>query len=228
MDIRLYYTDNGEGEPLILLHGNGESGAYFHNQIEYFSQTRRVIAIDTRGHGGSPKGTEPFTLSTFVDDLHGFMWRHDIPRADILGFSDGGNIALMFAMKYPSNVNRLILNGANLRFSGLTVKTAAEILGGYIKYCITAPFSKYAAQKKALYRLMVAEPRIRAEELRFITAPTLVIVGDHDMIRAAHSRRIAGSIPNCKMVTISGDHFIAAKNPDAFNKAVEDFLNRGR
>lgn len=224
MDIRLYYTENGSGEPLILLHGNGESGEYFKNQIEYFAQSRRVIAIDTRGHGRSPMGTEPFTLSTFVDDLFGFMWRHDIPRADILGFSDGGNIALMFALKYPSRVNRLILNGANLRFSGLTVKTAGEILFGYVKFCLTAPFSREAARKKALYRLMVAEPKIDPAELRSITAPTLVIVGDRDMIRAAHSRLIARSIPKSRLVTLSGDHFIAAKNPAEFNRAVEEFL----
>lgn len=59
MDIRLYYEKAGDGEPLILLHGNGEDGTYFKHQMEYFSKDYRVIAIDTRGHGKSPRGEKP-------------------------------------------------------------------------------------------------------------------------------------------------------------------------
>ena len=224
MDIRLYYTESGEGDTLILLHGNGDSHEYFAAQTEFFSEYRRVIAIDTRGHGRSPMGTEPFKLATFADDLYAFLWRHNITKTDILGFSDGGNIALLFALKYPSYVRKLILNGANLRFSGLTLKTGAEILASYIKFCALAPFSRDAAKKKALYRLMVAEPKIDPAELHAITAPTLVIVGDKDMIRLSHSRLIADSIPRARLVVLPGDHFIAQKNPEEFNRVVSEFL----
>lgn len=73
MDIELYYREAGSGEPLILLHGNGESGEYFINQIEHFQSRYRVIAPDTRGHGRSPRGEAPFTIAQFANDLYDFM-----------------------------------------------------------------------------------------------------------------------------------------------------------
>lgn len=66
MDISLYYQEQGEGEALFLLHGNGEDGTYFANQISFFSDRYRVIAVDTRGHGKSPRGTAPFTMEQFT------------------------------------------------------------------------------------------------------------------------------------------------------------------
>ena len=69
MNIKLHYVEKGEGFPLILLHGNGEEHTYFSHQIEYFSETRRVIAIDTRGHGQTPRGNKPFTIKQFAEDL---------------------------------------------------------------------------------------------------------------------------------------------------------------
>ena len=101
MDIELYYREAGSGEPLIMLHGNGESGEYFINQIEHFQSRYRVIAPDTRGHGRSPRGEAPFTIAQFANDLYDFMQGLGIARAAILGFSDGANIAMKFAMQHP-------------------------------------------------------------------------------------------------------------------------------
>ena len=89
MNIELYYREAGSGEPLIMLHGNGESGEYFINQIEHFQSRYRVIAPDTRGHGRSPRGEAPFTIAQFANDLYDFMQGLGIARAMILGFSDG-------------------------------------------------------------------------------------------------------------------------------------------
>src|SRR5699024_3144062 len=72
-DIQLYSIERGTGEPLILLHGNGEESRYFARQIRHFAKTRKVIAIDTRGHGQSPRGNAPFTIRQFAEDLHDFM-----------------------------------------------------------------------------------------------------------------------------------------------------------
>lgn len=87
VDINLYYQEKGNKEPLILLHGNGEDGSYFKNQIDYFSDRYRVIALDTRGHGKSPRGTKPFTIEQFSCDLYDFMTEHKIADAVLLGFS---------------------------------------------------------------------------------------------------------------------------------------------
>ena len=101
MDISLYYEEQGKGEPIFLLHGNGEDGTYFVNQLNFFSDKYRMIAVDTRGHGKSPRGTAPFTMEQFAADLRELMERLQISRAIILGFSDGANIAMKFALKYP-------------------------------------------------------------------------------------------------------------------------------
>ena len=89
MDIELFYREKGGGEPLILLHGNGEDGSYFVHQIEHFQSRYRVIALDTRGHGRSPRGSAPFTIRQFALDLYDFLRAHEIPSAVLLGFSDG-------------------------------------------------------------------------------------------------------------------------------------------
>lgn len=105
MNITLYYQEKGNKEPFILLHGNGEDNSYFKHQIDYFSNRYRVIALDTRGHGKSPRGTKPFTIEQFSCDLYDFMEELEISEAVILGFSDGANIAMKFAMKYPNRVD---------------------------------------------------------------------------------------------------------------------------
>ena len=93
MEIQLHWEETGEGKPLILLHGNGEDGTYFRGQMEAFSHKYRVIAVDTRGHGKSPRGTAPFSLGQFTEDLKDFLDEMGIEKGIFLGFSDGGNIA---------------------------------------------------------------------------------------------------------------------------------------
>ena len=223
-DISLYFLERGEGEPLILLHGNGESHDYFSSQIEYFSRFFTVIAPDTRGHGQSPRGMAPFTIRQFADDLHDFMEERGIARAHILGFSDGGNIALCFALKYPDMVGRLVLNGANLAPSGVKASVQLPI---EIGYCVARLFAKHSAGARAnaeVLGLMVNDPNLDAAELSRITAPTLIIVGDRDMIKPAHSKLIADSIPDARLCILHGDQFVAARNPEEFNREVGRFL----
>ena len=224
MDITLYYQEKGDQEPFILLHGNGEDSSYFKNQIEYFSNRYRVIALDTRGHGKSPRGTKPFTIEQFSCDLYDFMAGLEIPRAVILGFSDGANIAMKFAIKYPNMVKALILNGGNLNPKGVKRTTQIPIEIGYIIARRFASKSPDAKRNAEMLGLMVNEPNIGRNELSKIAAPTLVICGSGDMIKESHTKEIAGNIPNAKLSIIKGDHFIANKRFDAFNKEVEDFL----
>ena len=220
----LYYKEKGKGKPLILLHGNGEDSSYFESQMDYFSQTRRVIAVDTRGHGRSPRGTAPFTIRQFAEDLREFMEEMGIERADLLGLSDGGNIAIIFVLRYPERVDRLILNGANLWSRGVKPSVQIPIILGYYAAYFFGHFSGKARANAELLRLMVKDPNIEQEELRNIQSPTLVIAGERDMIREEHTRLIAAEIPGAKLRIIPGDHFIAAGNPEAFNREVDRFL----
>lgn len=224
MKIRHNYIDAGSGEPLILLHGNGESCEYFEHQIAYFEKNYRVIALDTRGHGKTERGTAPFTIAQFAEDLYKFMQSMKIEKAHILGFSDGGNIALVFALKYPECVDKLILNGANLYSSGVKPTVQVPIIIGYKIASLFAGKSPEAKKNAEMLGLMVNDPNLTQEEVSQIKSRTLVIAGTKDMIKTKHSRLIADSIPDSKLVFISGNHFIANKKPEQFNMEVERFL----
>lgn len=224
MDIEHFFIEKGQGEVLILLHGNGENSDYFQGQINEFARYYHVFAIDTRGHGKTPRGNAPFTIRQFADDLLGFMDARQIGKAHLLGFSDGGNIAMIFAMRYPDRVARLILDGANLDAKGVkrTVQIPIEI--GYRIARILAGISKSARRNAEMLGLMVNDPNVLPEELAGIQAKTLVMAGTKDMIKEEHTRLIADSIPNAQLVIIEGDHFVANKCPQAFNKVVLEFL----
>lgn len=223
-DISLYSVEKGAGEPLILLHGNGEDGSYFARQIERFSRDFRVFAVDTRGHGRSPRGSAPFTIRQFAEDLRGFMDEKAIGRADLLGFSDGGNIALVFALRYPERVNRLVLNGANLDARGVKARYQIPIELGYRAARLFAGRSEKARRNAEMLGLMVNDPAIDPEALCAVRSKTLVIAGARDMIRERHTRLIAEKIPGAQLALLPGSHFIAAENPEAFNRTVAAFL----
>ena len=224
MNIKLNFIEKGEGDVLILLHGNGEDTSYFVHQMEYFSRFYRVIAVDTRGHGLSPRGTKPFTIAQFAEDLYDFMVCQNISSANILGFSDGGNIALTFALKYTDMVKKLILNGANLNPAGVKVIYQRPIEKAYQRYISNADTDARMKYKAELYGLMVNEPNFAPEDLAELNIPTLVIAGKKDMIKTTHTKLIAKSLPNSTLSIIEGDHFIANGNPDRFNEVVHNFL----
>ena len=233
-DIQLYSIERGTGEPLILLHGNGEESRYFARQIRHFAKTRKVIAIDTRGHGQSPRGNAPFTIRQFAEDLHDFMDEQEIAKADLLGFSDGGNIALVFALKYPERVDRLILNGANLYSAGVKPSVQIPIILGYHAASLLAGKSEKARKNAEMLGLMVNDPDLDPEEISensdpdFLRIPKLVIAGNRDMIKDEHTRLIYASLPNAQIRVMKGSHFIAKEDPEGFNRIVEGFLKQER
>ena len=222
MDISLYYEKRGAGEPLVLLHGNGEDGSYFLHQMEAFSREFLVYALDTRGHGRSPRGSAPFTISQFAEDLLAFLDEQGLKRVNLLGFSEGGNIALTFALRHPERVRRLVLNGANLNPRGVKAWVQLPIVLGYqIASRLKSPKARTNAE---MLGLMVHEPQIPPSELAGLMMPVLVIAGTRDMIREDHTRLMAREIPGARLALIPGNHFIARRNPAAFNRAVWSFF----
>ncbi len=224
VDIKHFYVESGHGDPIILLHGNGESCDFFRGQIDAFARWFHVFAIDTRGHGKTPRGDKPFTIRQFAEDLLCFMDEHQLEKAHLFGFSDGGNIAMIFAMQHPDRVDRLILNGANLNPDGVKRSTQIPIEIGYRIASRFSGKSESARLNTEMLGLMVNDPNVKPEELKAIGAKTLVIAGTKDIIRESHTRLITESIPNSQLVFINGNHFIANKNPEEFNRAVLDFL----
>ena len=224
MDIRLHFAQAGKGFPLVMLHGNGEDHTYFERQMEPFSQEFWVVCPDTRGHGQSPRGNRAFTLEQFADDLKSFLDGQKIKRCHLLGFSDGGNIALLFALKYPEYVEKLVLNGANLEPVGVKGTVQLPIVIGWALCRVCALFSRRAREHWEMLDLMVSQPYITPEALKRLRMPVLVIAGDRDMIREEHTRLIARSLLRGEVKILPGDHFVARKNSAAFNQAVLEFL----
>ena len=225
MNFSLNFTEKGYGAPLILLHGNGESSGYFVNQIDRFANEYCVIAVDTRGHGASPRGNKPFTLETFANDLKNLLDSLNIEKANILGFSDGGNIAVIFALKYPERVASLVLNGANLFPSGLKSSFLIPVKVLFAVFSLLSHFSRRAKRRSELLYLMAKQPNIQPERLSGIKCPVLVIAGTQDVIKEKHTKLIAASLPDSSLCFLKGGHSIAKTNSVEFNSTVEKFLN---
>lgn len=222
MRIDNFYKVKGEGFPLVLLHGNGESHRYFIHQIRYFSKYYKVYAIDTRGHGKSPRGDELLSIDLFAEDLYYFFERNNIEKANILGFSDGGNIALSFAIKYPYMVNKLVLNGANMFEKGIISKVQRKIRKAYIveKYIHTEEGDKRAE----ILNLMINSPNISIESINKLKIETLIILGTRDLIKKDHVMLMHRKLKNSVLEYVEGDHFVAYKNFKIFNEKVRKFL----
>ncbi len=224
MNIELYYQEKGDGLPMILLHGNREDSSYFKHQIEYFSKKYRVIAVDSRGHGRSPRGTWLMVLKQFSEDLDNLLEKLNISKAIVLGFSDGANVAMEFAIRYSDKVAALILTGGNLNPSGIKRRVQIPIEINYKISCLFARFFKRAKARTEFLALMTNEPDIREAKLKQLSIPTLVMAGTNDVVKASHTKRIAALIPNAKLKIMKGDHFIVYKQPNEYNKIVDDFL----
>lgn len=216
----------GEGDPLVLLHGNGEDSLYFAKQFDLFARYFRVIAIDSRGHGGSTHGEEGLSIGLMTEDVLAVLDALGIERAHLLGFSDGGNIALSFALRWPERTDKLVLNGANIRmFEGVMPWVSLPLYPICGALRVLGKFDPEAAKKREVLELMVHDHGVSFDDLGWIEAETLVITGEHDLIRTEETDRIAAALPRVQRVTIAGaDHFCAAKAPHRFNLAVLKFL----
>ena len=224
MDIKLNFVQAGEGFPLVLLHGNGEDYTYFKHQIEPFSQHYRVIIVETRGHGQSPRGNAPFTLAQFAEDLKNFLDEQGIEKCHLLGFSDGGNIALEFVLRWPEYVEKLVLNGANLFPEGLVgwlqednARRMAELTSRGLEH-------EEILREYEMVDLMASQPQIHPDQLSGLTMPTLVVAGEDDVICEDQTRLIAASIPGSRLEILPSDHFVAKHNWRVFNPVILDFL----
>ena len=222
--VSIYYEVRGKkGPALIMLHGNGEDHTIFDRAVDYLEQAFTVYLVDTRGHGDSPRGSAPFTLEQFAGDLKEFLDQMGIASCHLLGFSDGGNIALLFALKYARYLKKLVLNGADLRPSGVKLSTQVPIV---LHWCASglAMLGGGSAARWEMLNLMVTQPHISRRALKDLEVPTLVIAGDRDMIRESHTRAIAAALPDSRLAILPGDHFVARRNWAAFNAAVLEFL----
>jgi pimeloyl-ACP methyl ester carboxylesterase len=210
---------------LVFLHGNGEDSHVFDQQIRYFSSNYNVIAIDTRAHGQSTRGTAPFNFHTFATDLIAVLDALRIEKAHIAGFSDGANTAIHVALTAPERIASMVLLGANYNPKGLKSHVRLQLMLMYVWLSIAAPFSIKSRKRKEIWGLMINQPNLTIEGIRQITTKTFVIAGEKDMVTQRHTDEITQAIAGSKRLIIpNGDHFWMFADPDTLNRYVTDFL----
>lgn len=223
--IRIYYEEYGEGEPLLLLHGNSSSINLFEKQIPEFSKQFRVIAVDTRGQGRSGEDGKTYTYDLFADDMNALLDHLHLDSVNILGWSDGGNTGLIMAMKYPNKVKRLVSMGANVFIDNTVVDKSIFKLLNKERKELTGDTLYTSQNRLRLIKLLLTEPKHSFEELKIIKCPVLVVAGEKDVIKEGHTKAIAASIPNSTLLIASGEtHYYPSENPRTFNAAVIDFF----
>lgn len=223
-DADIYYEVYGEGEPLFLLHGNGGSIDAFTKEIPELSKYFKIIAMDTRAQGKSTDtSTEPLTYIKFADDVKALADELKLKKINILGWSDGGNTAIEFAIKYPKNINKIITSGANVFPNGVG---ESEVLN------MKKDAAKMKSEKKPerdirLLQLMIDEPKITKEQLNHIKAKVFVLAGENDLILRSHTEYIAKEIPNSKLKIYKGaSHGVPIERAEELNKDVIEFLKK--
>lgn len=215
-----------EAPVLIFLHGNSEDLHIFDQSVGYFSQYYRTIAIDTRGHGNSSRGTKPLNFHTFAADLIETLDALQISRVNIVGFSDGAITALHTALIAPERISAMVLLGANYNPKGLRLIPRLQIQ--FVYYCLSAAslFSDKMRRRKEIWRLMVCLPKLTVEDISQITIPTLVVTGENDMVSQRHNDEINNAITGSQRLVISGgNHFWMFNQPEKFNTIVKEFLD---
>ncbi|MHC5229113.1 alpha/beta fold hydrolase [Enterococcus sp. LJL99] len=222
---KIFYEVTGSGFPLLLLHGNGGSSKYFSKQIPELSRYFKVYAIDSRGHGQSTNTSATLTFQQMSEDLFALMEIEQIKEADILGFSDGANLAMVFTVNHPDKVHSLVLNAGNTLDSGVVFPLRIATYIEYMLVSFLSLFSQKMKQKKAMVALMMRDIGINSNELKKIKCRTLILVGKYDIIKRSHSLYLARTIPKASFVLIPGQgHLFARKAPALFNQNILKFL----
>lgn len=221
--VKLYYEIYGEGEPLLMIHGNGGSFACFENQVPEFSKHFKVILVDCRGRGNSTykKGVE-LTFDLQVDDISLFLEKLNIPKTNVVGWSDGGIIGLMLAIKHPEKVTKLVTTGANIFPQGVIHFDDMEKTAIDLESKNTNHENDLAID---LNNLDLNYPKLNYSDLNVIQSKTLIMAGDHDEIKSEHTLKIYESILNAQLAILpNSSHSTLIDNPKLFNEIVLDFL----
>ncbi|MBC8569865.1 alpha/beta fold hydrolase [Zongyangia hominis] len=190
--IRLYYEKTGEGAPLLLLHGNGETHEIFTEAVDKLKEHFTVYALDSRCHGKS-EDTGSLSYEEMTQDAADFIGALGLERPMVCGFSDGGIVGIMLALKYPGRISKLVSCGANLDPSGLRAKYRVLFRLYYLLH------------RDPKIKMMLTQPHIPPESLSKLHLPILVLAGEKDMIRPSHTRLIARQIPGSTLRILPGE-----------------------
>ena len=197
--VMLFVRTAGEksAPALLLIHGNGEDHTIFDEAAQALKERYFVITPDSRGHGASQAVTR-YSYREMARDMAALLDALDVQNVTVFGFSDGGIIALLMAIGHPQRMQRLIAAGANAHPLGVALSCVRDVARGYLK------------TRDGKLLLMLTQPWISRAQLSRIRMPARILAGEHDLIRPAHTRRIAQAIPGAQL------HFVKDEDHDSY------------
>ncbi len=225
---KMYAEVYGTGKPLLIIHGNGGSINNFVYQIPYFSKKYKVIVADSRAQGRSADKGDSLTYEMMADDYAALLDAMKIDSAYVIGWSDGGINALLLAIRHPEKVKKLASTGANLVPDTTAVP---QQIWDMVMPALTELRNKPGKSDEEknqlkLFNLLAEQPHIPLSDLQKIACPSLIIGGDHDVIKEEHSMLIYKNIPKAYLWILPGSgHSTPVVYKDEFNKVVDRFFS---
>jgi pimeloyl-ACP methyl ester carboxylesterase len=241
-EVEIAYLDEGEGEPIVLVHGFASTKEVNWVQPGWVSAlnraSRRVVALDNRGHGASSKFYDPAAYHSvaMADDVRALLDHLKIERADVMGYSMGARITAFLTVKHAERVRSAILGGLGIRLvEGVGLpESIAEALEAKSPDEIEDPtghvFRAFAEQTKSDLRALAACIRgsrqtLTPAEVGAIRAPVLVAVGTKDLV-AGSAQALAALIPGARALDIPNRDHMLAVGDKVYKASVIDFLNQ--
>lgn len=227
--IKMYCETYGSGQPLLMIHGNGGSIAAFRNTIPYFAKKYKVIVTDSRAHGKTIDANDSLSFEMMADDEAALLDAMHIDSADVIGWSDGGIIALVMAMRHPKKVTKLAATGANLwpDSTALIPSLWKEMKQQYEEQHTKVLTTQKEKNDWKVFMLDWLQPNIPLADLKKISCPSLIINGDHDLITLEHAVQIFQHIPQAYLwVLPNSGHGTLEEYSDEFNKKVDNFFQQ--
>lgn len=225
--MKMYCEVYGSGKPLLMIHGNGGNLSAFSKTIPYFEKKYKVIATDSRAQGKSVDTNDSLSFEMMADDEAALLDSMHIDSAYVIGWSDGGIVALILAMRHPEKVIKLVSTGANLTPDSTGVmpdvwKYEQHIYDSLHTHIFTS--AKEKAEWKT-FMLDWLQPNVPFDSLEKIKCPSLIMCGDHDLIPIEHTTKIYEHIPQAYLwVVPNSGHPTLIEHADEFNAKVDDFF----
>lgn len=232
--ISIWYASFGSGPPVILLHGGLANSNYWGNQVPVLAKSRRVIVMDSRGHGRSTRDSKPYGYTLMASDVIGLMDYLGVPQAAIVGWSDGAIIGLSLAMSHPDRVSRLFAFAANSDPSGVKDVTKSPVFTAFIAraekeyQALSATPTEYKKFVDEISTMWMTQPHWTAADLGAIKVHTWIVDADHDeAIERPNTEFMAKSIPDAGLLLQPEvSHFSMLQAPEQFSDDILRFLAR--
>lgn len=234
--LNTYYEVRGTGDPVVMLHGGFATIETWEAQAAALSEHYQVFLPERRGHGRTPDVDGPLTYENMASDTAAFIEALGIGPAHLIGWSDGASVGLYVALRRPELVRKVIAMGAPAWLAGYTPKTLAaaqnlslddfppSMIEAHRNLSPDGPDHLPIVFEK-IKALWPSGPKMTPDELSRVTAPTLVILADDDVLTVEHAATMAATLRDAQLAVVPGtDHGLLFEKPDLVSRLFLDFL----